>query len=122
MTKSLRQQLGASPVGIIIILAIIGVGVFFGLQYIPQSMESGTVDKILSNVEKEHEETPFKSTNEIESRISNQLNINEMNDMLPNVKITEEGEGFVIKVNYERELNLIYEKQMKPYEKILILE
>lgn len=122
MTTSPRQQLGASPVGIIIILAIIGVGVFFGLQYIPQSMESGTVDKILSNVEKEHEETPFKSTNEIESRISNQLNINEMNDMLPNVKITEEGEGFVIKVNYERELNLIYEKQMKPYEKILILE
>lgn len=122
MTTSPRQQLGASPVGIIIILAIIGVGVFFGLQYIPQSMESGTVDKILSNVEKEHEETPFKSTNEIESRISNQLNINEMNDMMANVKITEEGEGFVIKVNYERELNLIYEKQMKPYEKILILE
>lgn len=122
MTKSPKKQLGASPVVTIIILAIIGVGVFFGLQYIPQSMESGTVDKILSNVEKDHEETPFKSINEIESRISNQLNINEMNDMLPNIKITEEGEGFVIKVNYERELNLIYEKQMKPYEKILILE
>jgi len=122
MTKSPKKQLGASPVVTIIILAIIGVGVFFGLQYIPQSMESGTVDKILSNVEKDHEETPFKSINEIESRISNQLNINEMNDMMANIKITEEGEGFVIKVNYERELNLIYEKQMKPYEKILILE
>ena len=122
MTKSPKKQLGASPVVTIIILAIIGVGVFFGLQYIPQSMESGTVDKILSNVEKDHEESPFKSINEIESRISNQLNINEMNDMMANIKITEEGEGFVIKVNYERELNLIYEKQMKPYEKILILE
>lgn len=122
MTKSPRQQLGASPIAILIVLVIIGVGVFFGLQYVPQSMESGTVDKILSNVEKEHEESPFKNTNEIESRISNQLNINEMNDMMANVKITEEGEGFVIKVNYERELNLIYEKKMKPYEKILILQ
>ena len=122
MTKSPRQQLGASPIAILIVLVIIGVGVFFGLQYVPQSMESGTVDKILSNVEKEHEESPFKNTNEIESRISNQLNINEMNAMMANVKITEEGEGFVIKVNYERELNLIYEKKIKPYEKILILQ
>ncbi len=122
MTNTPKLQHGASPIVLLIILAIIGIGVFLGLQYIPQSMESGTVDKILSNVEKEHNDSPFKNTGDIESRISNQFYINEMNDMMANVKITEEGEGFVIKVNYERELNLIYEKKMKPYEKILVLE
>jgi hypothetical protein len=122
MTSTPRQQQGASIIVALIILAIIGIGVFFGLQYIPQSMESGKVDKILSNVEKDHGDSRFKNTREIESRISNQLNIDEMNDMMSNIKVTEEGEGFVIKVYYERELNLIYETKIKPYEKVLILK
>lgn len=122
MTSTPGQQQGASVIVTLIILAIIGIGVFFGLQYVPQKMESGTVDKILSNIEKDHGDTRFKNTSEIGSRISSQFNVNEMNDMMNNIKITEEGEGFVIKVYYERELNMIYETKMKPYEKTLILK
>jgi len=50
MHTSQTTQRGASTIGLIIILAVIGVGAYIGLQYIPQFIECGTVDTILSNI------------------------------------------------------------------------
>jgi hypothetical protein len=44
--KAATKQKGASAISVIIVLAIFGYAVFIGLQYIPQSIESGTVDSI----------------------------------------------------------------------------
>ena len=52
-----RQQ-GSSLFSIIIIMALIGAGVYIGLQYIPQLIESGTVDRILSDIKKAHASKP----------------------------------------------------------------
>lgn len=122
MSITPRKQQGASAVVLLIILAIIGIGVFIGMQYIPQKMERGTIDTIMSNIEKNHASTPFSSKQEIESQIANKLNIEGMNDMYNAFTVTEEDDGFVIKATYDRELNLIYTKKPVPYEKSLILK
>ena len=88
MTSITRQQKGASAIVLLIILAIIGIGVFIGMQYIPQKMESGSVDTLLNNIEKDNESTPFTSKQEIESQIANKLNIEGMNDMFEIFTVT----------------------------------
>jgi hypothetical protein len=121
MHTSHRTQRGASAIVLIIILAIIGAGAYIGLQYIPQYIEAGTVDSILDSIERAHEEKPVSSVQGIRSMIDKQLDMNQMDDMRDSFKVTQDEEIFIIKVNYERELNLIYEKQPMKYEKSLTL-
>ena len=111
MDATRKQQQGASTIVVIIILALIGVGVYIGLQYIPQYIETGTVDTILDNLETKHGETPFSSVHDIHKAIDRQLNINQMEDLRDNFTVMERGDSYVVTVNYERELNLIYEKR-----------
>ena len=106
-----KNQQGASTVVVIIILALIGVGVYIGLQYIPQVIETGTVETILENLETKHRESPFTSVHDVQKAINRQLNINQMEDIRDNFKVMERGDSYVVKVDYERELNLIYEKR-----------
>jgi hypothetical protein len=45
MIKNLKsKQKGASAIVLVIVLAIFGFAVYVGLQYIPQRIESGTVE------------------------------------------------------------------------------
>ncbi|MEN8206807.1 MAG: DUF4845 domain-containing protein [Pseudomonadota bacterium] len=116
-----KTQQGVSAIGLIIILAIIGAGAYIGLQYIPQYIECGTVDSILGNIEKAHKETPVSSTKDIQNMIEKQLDINQMDDLRDNITVTQDDETYIVKVSYERELNLIYEKKPMKYEKTLTL-
>ena len=122
MNTSQRTQRGASAITLIIILAIIGAGTYIGLQYIPQYIECGTVDSILSNIEKAHAKTPVTSVKNIRSMIDKQLNMNSMDDMQDNFTVTQVDETYIVKVSYERELNLIYEKKPMKHEKSLTLK
>ena len=122
MNTSQRTQRGASAITLIIILAIIGAGTYIGLQYIPQYIECGTVDSILSNIEKAHEKTPVTSVKNIRSMIDKQLNMNSMDAMQDNFTVTQVDGTYIVKVSYERELNLIYEKKPIKYEKSLTLK
>ena len=115
-------QRGASAITLIIILALIGAGTFIGLQYIPQYIEAGTVDSILSNIEQVHEETPVTSINSLRNMIEKQLDINQMDDLRDSYKVTQDEEIYMVDVNYERELNLIYEKKLVQYNKSLTLK
>lgn len=116
------RQRGASAITLIIILALIGAGTFIGLQYIPQYIEAGTVDAILSNIEQAHEETPVTSINSLRNMIEKQLDINQMDDLRDSYKVTQDEEIYMVDVNYERELNLIYEKKLVQYNKSLTLK
>ena len=115
-------QRGASAITLIIILALIGAGTFIGLQYIPQYIEAGTVYSILSNIEQVHEETPVTSINSLRNMIEKQLDINQMDDLRDSYKVTQDEEIYMVDVNYERELNLIYEKKLVQYNKSLTLK
>ena len=121
MNTSQRTQRGASTLTVIIILAIMGAGVYIGLQYIPQYMEAGTVDSILSDLEKAHNVTPFDSTTDIRDRIDRQLDMNQMDDLRNSFEVTRDGEGYVVRVSFVRKLNLIYEVKPVKYDKILTL-
>lgn len=121
MNRLPGKQQGGSLIVTIIILAILGIGVFIGLQYMPQYMESGSVDKVLDNIELDHQDAAFTSTNEIKQRIANKFNINDMNDMMQNVTVKEIDGGYEVNVKYERELNLIYEKKPMDYDRTITL-
>ena len=122
MNSMYKTQQGTSSIGLFIILAIIGAGIYIGLQYIPQYIESGTVDSILSNLETAHKETPFNSTKSIKDMISKHLDMNKMDDVRDSFTVTQGEEIYFVKVSYERELNLIYEKKPMKYEKAIALQ
>jgi len=121
MNKMHKSQQGISAIGLIIILTVIGAGTYIGLQYIPQYIECGTVDSILSNIEQAHKETPASSAKDIRDRIDKQLGMNQMDDLHDNFTVTQDGEIYTVKVSYERELNFIYEIKPMKYEKTLTL-
>ena len=104
------------------VLLIIGIVVFFSMQYVPQYMETGKVDSVLDGIESDHAESRFTSTRDIEQRIANKLNINDMNDMMSNVSVKEGDRGYEVNITYERELNLIYEKKPVLYDRTVILK
>ena len=121
MNSMHKRQRGISGIGFIILVAIFGIGGYIGLQYIPQYIECGTVDSILSNIEKAHEETPFTSVKSIQDTIGKQLDMNQMDDLRENFTVTRDDEAYIVTVSYERELNLIYEKRPMKYEKSVTL-
>jgi cytochrome c-type biogenesis protein CcmE len=122
MYNNQRKQRGASAIGIIIILAIIGVGAYIGFQYLPLYIEAGTVDSILTSIENTDKEKPVTSVQQIRGMIEKQLNMNQMDDLANSFKVTQDEEIFIVNVNYERELNLIYEKKLIITDKTLTLE
>ena len=117
-----KRQQGASAIAIIIILALIGAGVFFGLQYIPHFIEEGTVDTILDNIATTHKETPFYNVKGVEEAVKKRFELNQIEGLANNIKVTETGDAYVIKVHYERDLNLLYKKTTMQYDKSLTLK
>ena len=116
-----KKQKGGSVIGHIITLAVLGYGVFFGLQYIPQLIESSSVNSILDSIEANHKASPYLGVDEITGAISKLLNINEINDMKDKFHVKRNAGKYVIEVSYERELNLGYETKILKYEKTLTL-
>jgi len=121
MKTGFTTQRGASSLLLIIILALLGAGVYIGLQYLPTYIEAGTVDSILDNVEKAYDKSADNSVKSIQDSIDKQLNVNQMNDLKENFKVTQDDEEYIIKVSYERELNLIYTSKPVKYERTVIL-
>lgn len=121
MTSRHKAQRGGSAIGLIIFLAIFGAGIYIGLQYIPQYIESNTVDSILDNIEKSGKRTPVSSVDDVRSRINKQLNMNQMDDLRESFTIKQDDDMYLVKVSYQRELNLIFTKKPIKYEKRIIL-
>ena len=121
MHNYISKQRGASAIGIIIILAILGAGAYIGFQYIPLFIESGTVDSVMSSIEQANEDKPFTSTTEIRNMINKQLDMNQMQELADAFMVTKYEETYTINVYYERQLNLIYEKKLIETDKTITL-
>ena len=117
-----QRQRGASAIVSLILLAIIGAGVYIGLQFIPQYIQAGTVDSILENIEKAHRKSPVINADAIRGMINKQLNINQLDELKDSFKVTQDDEAYIVRVSYEWELNLIYEKKPMQYEKTIALD
>jgi len=116
------QQRGASAIGTIIMLAILGYGVFIGFQYVPQAIESRSIDSILKTVDSASKTGSINSPQAAQERVISLLQVNEMNDMADGFTVKERDGGITITFSYDRELNLLYKKQPMHYEKILVLK
>lgn len=116
-----KRQHGGSSVATIIVLALIGAGVYIGLQYIPQLIESGTVDGVLSDVKKAHTLKPASTLKDVQEMIAKSLYINQLEDMHRNFTVTDSNDEFLVKVAYDRELNLLYTRKDIDYRKSLAL-
>ncbi len=117
-----KKQRGMAVPVLVIVLAIIAGAVFFGMQYIPQYIEAGTFDSILESIEEANETGVAANKGEVESMLAKRLQVNNMLDMKDAFEVTEEDGDVIVSVNYERELNLLYEKRPVKYSKTLVLE
>ena len=117
-----KTQRGASAVVTIIVLGLLAYGVYLGIQYVPQAIEAKSVDSILTTIKTEHQTDPLTSDDQAKAKVIRMLNINEMNDMTKNVKVSRGAGTIIITFNYERELNLGFKKRPMHYEKVLELK
>ena len=119
--KMQKTQHGASAIKFIIILALFGYGVFVGLQYIPQRIESGIAQAVLDNLVEIHRKEPFSDVRDIKTAIEKQLFINERDDLKSSFEVTRDRGDYVVTVRYDRELNLLFKKQPMPTDKSVTL-
>jgi hypothetical protein len=115
-----RQQ-GASAITTIIILAVLGYAVYVGMQYVPQAIESKSVDSVLNTVQTDQKANPAMTESDVKEKVVRLLQINEMNDMIENVSVKRSGGRTTVTVKYDRELNLVYKKHQMHYEKSVTL-
>jgi hypothetical protein len=121
MSRLPAKQKGASAIVTLIILVLLGYVVYVGIQYMPQMIESKSIDSMLNTVRDAHQTEPIESVEEAKSRVINLLQINEMNDMTDSFTVKQKDGGIVIEFNYDRKLDLIYKVKPMHHEKTLRL-
>lgn len=117
-----RKQGGASKVSNILLLAILGFGVYLGIQYVPRYLEIQTLDSVLDSLLNGQMSNPAASAQEVTSRIGSQLNINQNDDLRGAFKVREDGRSITVTAIYDWELNLLYEMKPMRYERSISLE
>ncbi len=122
MNRLSSRQKGASAIGNIIILVALGFAAYFGIQYVPQAIESKSIDSILKTIENTQRTNPATTVMDARAKVIKLLQINEMNDMAGNFTVEKSDGAIVISCSYDRELNLIYKKQPIEYRKKLSLK
>ena len=122
MNRLPNQQKGTSAIFTLILLVVLGYAVYIGIQYVPQAVESKSIDSILTKVKTEHKTNPVTDEREAESRVIKLLQINEMNDMTKSFSVKRLSGKTTITFKYDRELNLIFKKYPMHYEKSLALD
>jgi hypothetical protein len=121
MNKTSGSQRGASPVGTTLLLLGVAYGVFVGFHYVPQLIESSSVDSILTRIEHSHRAEPVRNTQALRAMVDNHLSVNQLNHLRENFNVRQFGHDYIIEVRYERKLNLLYETKTLKYEKTLTL-
>jgi len=115
------RQKGASAIGNIIILALVGYGIYVGMQYLPIQIESSSVDAILESVKSANAIDPATSISAVRASVDKQLDINQLNKLRDNTRVREDGNSYVITIAYERDLDLLFNQKKIHYEKTLRL-
>jgi hypothetical protein len=116
------KQQGASAIVTIIVLAVLAYGVYVGIQYTPQLIEARSIDSILTTMKTDQRTDPVTTEQAAKAKVLSLLNINEMNDMAKNLRVSRGAGTITIKFSYERELNLGFKKRPMHYEKVLELK
>lgn len=116
-----ERQKGASAIVSIIVLALVAYGGYVGIQYVPQFLESKSIDSILKTIDGAHKTEPVEGAQDAEATLVELLQINDMNNMSHSYKVRQSNDRITITFSYDRDLDLIYKVQPMHYEKKLIL-
>lgn len=122
MKYSPARQQGASAIVTLIVLAVLAFAVYVGIQYVPQAIESKSVDSVLNSVATDQRTNPVNTEYDVKAKVARYLQINEMHDMLENVSVKQFGGTTTITISYDRELNLLFKTHLTHYEKSLVLK
>lgn len=121
MNTLAQDQRGASAVGTMILLAVVAYGLYVGFQYVPQLIESRSVDSILTSIENTHRAEPVRDAQAVRSMIENHLHINHLNHLKDRFDVRQFGNDYIIEVSYERDLDLLFTRKVITYETSLTL-
>ncbi len=111
------NQLGGSAIGNMVLIAVFAYGVYLGIQYVPQWIESRSLDSMLESIDSQNRTNPYSNAQEVEQAVKNILNLNQMDDMIKNITIRDGQQGINIEVSYDRELNLLFSQKTLHYSK-----
>ena len=117
MNKLLAKQKGASAISTIIMLAVLGFAVYVGIQYVPQMIESKSIDSVLRSMEETQNSDRVSTVVDARNKVIKLLQINDMYDMTDSLTVERGDGGITVTFSYDRELNLIYKKQPMQYRK-----
>ena len=116
MKNTTQRQKGGSAIGTLIILVVFAYGIFIGIQYVPQVIESRSIDSILNDMKDAQRTDPVNSEQIAKEKVVRMLQLNEMNDMTDSFTVRKQDGRIKIMFNYDRELNLIFKTQPIHYE------
>lgn len=116
------HQRGASLAGNILLLAAFGYGIYLGIQYVPFYLESKSIDSILQSIEAQHQSQRFEAAQQVDQAVRKNLNMNQMDDMMTHVRIRENPSGISIEINYDRELDLLFDRKTLSFSKTTDLD
>ena len=117
MNKLPAKQRGASAIVTIIMLAVLGFAVYVGIQYVPQLIESKSIDSVLRSMEETQNTERVSTVVDARNKVIKLLQINDMYDMAESLTVKKGDGGIEVAFSYDRELNLIYKKQPMKYSK-----
>jgi hypothetical protein len=122
MNRLPNQQKGASAIAVFIFLALLAYAVYIGIQYVPQVIEAKSIDSILTNLKAENKMDRITDEQQVKSKVTKLLQINEMNDMTKSFTVRRVSDTLTVTFSYDRELNLGFKKHPMHYEKSLVLK
>jgi len=104
--KSLKEQVGVSKFGLLMVFILMVSFITFGLKVVPlyvdHNLISGVCEELIENGEAAN-----MTTTEIRQRISNNLRINNVTDFdLPSITMRKESGQAIITIAYERGVEL----------------
>jgi hypothetical protein len=117
MNRLPAKQNGASAITTIIMLAVLGFAVYVGIQYVPQLIESKSIDSVLRTMEETQNSDRVTTVVDARNKVIRLLQINDMNDMTDNLTVEKGDGGITITFSYDRELSLLYKIQPMRYRK-----
>ncbi len=105
--KSLKEQLGASKVGLLVMFILIVGFLTFGLKVVPLYVDNNLITGVCADLI-ESGEADNMTTTEIRQRVSNTLRINNITDFnLAAITVRKENDQAIITIAYERRVELI---------------
>jgi hypothetical protein len=113
-----KLQSGGSALGNIILILLFAYGVYVGIQYVPQLIESKSLDSMLDSLESNNRAQKYTSAQEVQNAVKSMLNLNQMDDMNQYIRVRESGQGISVEIEYERELKLLFQDKVMKYTKI----